>query len=52
MMLKRIRPLLPYLKRYWKELAWGGVAVIAYNVVRVILPLIVGHAIDDLRHIF
>jgi len=49
-MLDRIRPLAPYLKRYWKNLAWGGVAVIAYNVVRVLLPLIVGHAIDDMGH--
>src|SRR5271165_5093106 len=49
-MLDKIRPLFPYLKRYWKNLAWGGVAVIAYNVVRVILPRIVGHAIDDLHH--
>jgi ATP-binding cassette subfamily B multidrug efflux pump len=49
-MLERIKPLTPYLKRYWKSLAWGGVAVISYNVVRVLLPLIVGHAIDDMRH--
>jgi ATP-binding cassette subfamily B protein len=49
-MLDRIRPLFPYLKRYWKNLAWGGVAVITYNVVRVLLPLIVGHAIDDMKH--
>jgi ATP-binding cassette subfamily B protein len=49
-MLDKIRPLAPYLKRYWKNLAWGGVAVIAYNVVRVLLPLIVGHAIDDMNH--
>jgi len=49
-MLDKIRPLFPYLKRYWKNLAWGGVAVIAYNVVRIILPLIVGHAIDDMKH--
>jgi ATP-binding cassette subfamily B protein len=49
-MLERIKPLAPYLKRYWKNLAWGGVAVIAYNVVRVLLPLIVGHAIDDMSH--
>jgi ATP-binding cassette subfamily B multidrug efflux pump len=49
-MLDRIRPLAPYLKRYWKSLAWGGVAVVAYNVVRVLLPLIVGHAIDDMGH--
>ena len=47
-MLDKIRPLFPYLKRYWKNLAWGGVAVVAYNLVRVILPLIVGHAIDDM----
>ena len=47
-MLDKIRPLVPYLKRYWKNLAWGGVAVVAYNLVRVILPLIVGHAIDDM----
>ena len=49
-MLEKIRPLFPYLKRYWKNLAWGGVAVLCYNVVRVILPLIVGHAIDDMGH--
>jgi ATP-binding cassette subfamily B multidrug efflux pump len=49
-MLNRIRPLAPYLKRYWINLAWGGAAVIAYNVVRVLLPLIVGHAIDDMGH--
>jgi ATP-binding cassette subfamily B protein len=49
-MLEKIRPLFPYLRRYWKNLAWGGVAVIAYNVVRIVLPLIVGHAIDDMKH--
>ena len=49
-MFDKVRPLFPYLRRYWKHLAWGGVAVIAYNVVRVILPLIVGHAIDDMKH--
>ena len=49
-MLEKIRPLFPYLKRYWKNLAWGGVAVICYNSVRIILPLIVGHAIDDMGH--
>jgi ATP-binding cassette, subfamily B, multidrug efflux pump len=49
-MLDKVRPLFPYLKRYWKNLAWGGVAVIAYNSVRVMLPLIVGHALDDMNH--
>ncbi len=49
-MLDRLRPLKPYLRRYWKSLAWGGVAVIFYNVIAVLLPQVVGHAIDDMRH--
>ncbi|MGD0796816.1 MAG: ABC transporter ATP-binding protein [Acidobacteriaceae bacterium] len=49
-MLDRLRPLFPYLKRYWPSFAWGGLAVLCYNAVRVILPLIVGHAIDDMKH--
>jgi ATP-binding cassette, subfamily B, multidrug efflux pump len=48
-MFDRIRPLAPYLRRYWKSLAWGGVAVIAYNVFRVMIPPIVGHAFDDMQ---
>jgi len=50
MMMDRLKPLNPYLKRYWKSLAWGGVAVIIYNVVKVLLPVVIGHAIDDMRH--
>jgi ATP-binding cassette subfamily B protein len=49
-MIKRLKPLNPYLKRYWKSLAWGGVAVIIYNVVKVLVPVVIGHAIDDMRH--
>ena len=49
-MFARLRPLVPYLKRYWKSLAWGGVATIFYNVIKVLLPLVIGHAIDDLHH--
>ena len=48
-MLERIKPLAPYLKRYWKNLAWGGAAVICYNVFRVMIPPIVGHALDDMQ---
>jgi ATP-binding cassette subfamily B protein len=46
----RLKPLNPYLKRYWKSLAWGGVAVILYNVIKVLVPVVIGHAIDDMRH--
>jgi ATP-binding cassette subfamily B multidrug efflux pump len=49
-MLERLRPLSPYLRRYWKSLAWGGVAVLFYNVIATLLPQVVGHAIDDMRH--
>ncbi len=46
----RLRPLTPYLRRYWKSLAWGGVAVLLYNTIKVLMPLVIGHAIDDMRH--
>jgi ATP-binding cassette subfamily B protein len=49
-MFEKIRPLFPYLKRYWKNLAWGGVAVILYNLFRIMIPPIVGHAFDDIKH--
>jgi ATP-binding cassette, subfamily B, multidrug efflux pump len=49
-MFEKLRPLFPYLRRYWKQLAWGGVAVILYNAVKVLLPVVIGHAIDDMRH--
>ena len=49
-MFKRLRPLVPYLKRYWKSLAWGAVATILYNILKVLLPLVIGHAIDDMQH--
>ena len=48
-MLDKIRPLYPYLRRYWTHFAWGGVAVLLYNTIRAILPLIIGHAVDDLK---
>jgi ATP-binding cassette, subfamily B, multidrug efflux pump len=49
-MFERLKPLAPYLRRYWKSLAWGGVSTILYNVIKVLLPAVIGHAIDDMRH--
>ena len=49
-MFEKLKPLVPYLRRYWKHLAWGGVAVILYNVIKVLLPVVIGHAIDDMQH--
>src|SRR6201996_3625098 len=49
-MFEKLKPLVPYLRRYWKHLAWGGVAVILYNVLKVLIPVVIGHAIDDMQH--
>jgi ATP-binding cassette subfamily B protein len=49
-MFERLRPLNPYLRRYWKSLAWGGVSTILYNVIKVLLPGVIGHAVDDMQH--
>jgi len=49
-MFSRLRPLAPYLKRYWPSLAWGGASTVFYNVVKVLIPLVIGHAIDDMKH--
>jgi ATP-binding cassette subfamily B multidrug efflux pump len=49
-MFERLRPLSPYLRRYWKQLAWGGLTVIFYNLIKATLPQVIGHAIDDMQH--
>jgi ATP-binding cassette subfamily B multidrug efflux pump len=48
-MFDKLKPLTPYLRRYWKSLAWGGVSTILYNVVKVLIPLVIGHAVDDMK---
>jgi len=48
-MLDKLKPLTPYLRRYWKRLAWGGISTILYNVIKVLIPLVIGNAIDDMR---
>ena len=49
-MSNRLKPLFPYLRRYWKQFAWGGVAVILYNTIKALFPIVIGGAIDDMRH--
>jgi ATP-binding cassette subfamily B protein len=48
-MFEKIKPLAPYLRRYWKHFALGGVAVLLYNTIRATLPLVIGSAVDDLK---
>ena len=47
-MFKELKPLAPYLRRYWKHLAWGGLATVLYNVIKVLIPVVIGHAMDDI----
>ncbi len=49
-MFNRLRPLFPYLKRYRLSFAWGLVALVVYNCTKALVPIVVGHAIDDMRH--
>ncbi|MGH9596667.1 MAG: ABC transporter ATP-binding protein, partial [Edaphobacter sp.] len=49
-MLDKLKPLTPYLRRYWKHLAWGGVSTVLYNVIKVLIPGVIGRAVDDMKH--
>lgn len=48
-MFDQVKPLAPYIRRYWQHFVWGGVAVLLYNTIRAVLPLVIGHAVDDLK---
>ncbi len=50
MTLGRLQPLAPYLLRYRKQLAQGAVAVVLYNLSKVVMPLVIGRAVDDIQH--
>ena len=49
-MLSRLRPLFPYLRRYWRSFAWGGLALIVYNAAKAMIPLLIGGATRDIQH--
>jgi ATP-binding cassette subfamily B protein len=49
-MFPRLRPLFPYLGRYWRSFALGGLALIVYNASKAMIPLLIGGAINDMQH--
>jgi ATP-binding cassette subfamily B protein len=49
MLLKSLRPLLPYLKRYRWGYAAGTMCVLLTNGIWILFPLVIGHAADALR---
>ena len=48
-MFTRLSPLFPYLRRYWRQFALGGLALVIYNCAKATIPLLVGTAVDDMR---
>jgi ATP-binding cassette subfamily B protein len=49
MLSEALRPLLPYLKKYRRGYAVGGLCVLLHNGIWVFFPQIIGRAIDDLH---
>ncbi len=49
-MLGKLRPLLPYLRRYRRSFLWGGISVVLSNLIWILFPQIIRIAIDDLNH--
>lgn len=49
-MFTRLRPLFPYLRRYWRSFALGGLALVIYNISKAMIPLLIGGAINDMQH--
>ncbi|MGA3087234.1 MAG: ABC transporter ATP-binding protein [Terriglobales bacterium] len=46
---KKLRPLVPYLKRYRRGLWWGGLCVLFNNGIWVLFPQVLRRAINDLN---
>jgi ATP-binding cassette subfamily B protein len=47
-MLSRLKPLLPYMRRYKRDYAWGALATVLNNAIWIFFPMIIGVATDDL----
>jgi len=46
----KLKPLYPYLKRYRGHFFQGAAAVLLYNGARVLIPQIIGRAVDQVAH--
>jgi ATP-binding cassette subfamily B protein len=46
---KKLRPLVPYLKRYRGGLVWGGLCVLLNNGVWILFPQVLRRAVNDLN---
>ncbi len=46
---KKLRPLVPYLKRYRSGLVWGGLCVLFNNGIWILFPQVLRRAVNDLH---
>jgi ATP-binding cassette subfamily B protein len=49
-MFKRLSPLFPYLRRYWRSFSLGLLALLVYNASKALIPLVIGGAVTDMQH--
>ena len=47
-MLRNLKPLLPYMRRYWRGYLWGCLCTVLANAIWVQFPRVIGVAIQDL----
>ena len=48
-MLRELKPLVPYLRRYRRGFLWGGVSAVLSNAIWILFPQVLRVAIDDLN---
>ena len=48
-MIKRLRPLFPYVRKYRRGYLLGTLSVLLDNGTWILFPLVIGRAFDDLR---
>jgi ATP-binding cassette subfamily B multidrug efflux pump len=48
-LLRELKPLFPYLKRYRRDFFWGGVSVVLSNAIWILFPQVLRAAIDALQ---
>ena len=47
-MIRNLKPLFPYMRRYWRGYLWGCLCTVLANAIWVQFPRIIGLAVDDL----
>ncbi|HWR36654.1 MAG TPA: ABC transporter ATP-binding protein [Clostridia bacterium] len=48
-MIQNLRPLFPYLRRYWRKYVFGTISVLLNNGIWILFPLVIRRAIDDIN---